>query len=250
MAIVTGDDHDREPHRKGAATRDRIVVTAADLVLARGARGTSLDDIRAATATSKSQLFHYFPAGKGELIEQIAALQGERVLDAQRPHLERLDSWEAWDAWRAAVMRHYGGQPHLRCPIGALTAELIASEPERAALLTAFMDRWRGFLTAGVRSMIANGRLLAGHRRGRAVPIGVRVAAGGAGADGDGRLDRAAARGAGRCDERAARPRRRLAGRRRARRRPRRRNAFPDSLDTGQDRVVVRRHRRASASKR
>jgi AcrR family transcriptional regulator len=147
---------------KGAATRDRIVVTAADLVLERGARGTSLDDIRAATATSKGQLFHYFPAGKGELIEAIAALQGERVLDAQRPYLERLDSWSAWDGWRAAVIDHYAAQRHLRCPIGALTAELIASEPERAVLLTAFMDRWRGYLTAGVRRMTDGGLLAPG----------------------------------------------------------------------------------------
>jgi AcrR family transcriptional regulator len=144
---------------KGAATRNRIVVTAADLVLERGARGTSLDDIRAATATSKSQLFHYFPAGKGELIEEIAALQGERVLDAQRPYLERLDSWSDWEAWRAAVLNHYASQRHPRCPIGALTAELTASEPERAAPLTAFMDRWRDFLTAGVRRMVDGGLL-------------------------------------------------------------------------------------------
>jgi AcrR family transcriptional regulator len=147
---------------KGAATRDRIIVAAADLVLARGARGTSLDDIRGATQTSKSQLFHYFAGGKAELIEAIAALQAERVLDAQRPHLERLDSWEAWDAWRTAVIDHYASQRHLRCPIGALTAELIASEPERATLLTAFMDRWRDFLTAGVRRMVDGGLLAAG----------------------------------------------------------------------------------------
>jgi AcrR family transcriptional regulator len=147
---------------KGAATRERIVVTAADLVLERGARGTSLDDIRAATATSKSQLFHYFPAGKGELIEEIAALQAERVLDAQRPSLDRLDSWADWDRWRTAVVEHYASQRHLRCPIGALTAELIASEPERAALLTAHMDRWRDFLTAGVRRMVDGGLLAAG----------------------------------------------------------------------------------------
>jgi AcrR family transcriptional regulator len=145
---------------KGAATRDRIVLTAADLVLARGARGTSLDDIRAATQTSKSQLFHYFPDGKGELIEAIAALQAERVLDAQRPYLDRLDSWSDWDGWRTAVIEHYASQPHLRCPVGALTAELIASEPERATLLIAHMDRWLSFLTTGVQRM-AEGGLLA-----------------------------------------------------------------------------------------
>jgi AcrR family transcriptional regulator len=145
---------------KGAATRDRIVITAADLVLARGARGTSLDDIRAGTQTSKSQLFHYFPEGKGELIEAIATLQAERVLDAQRPYLDQLDSWSAWDNWRTAVIEHYAAQTHLRCPVGALTAELVASEPDRATLLVAHMDRWRGWLTAGVQRMVDGGLLV------------------------------------------------------------------------------------------
>ncbi len=34
--------------------------------------GTSLDDVRGATRTSKSQLFHYFPDGKHELVRAIA----------------------------------------------------------------------------------------------------------------------------------------------------------------------------------
>ncbi len=77
---------------KGAATRGRIVEAAADLVLERGVGGTSLDDIRAGTATSKSQLFHYFPDGKHELVRAIAAFQTERVLEAQRPYLDALDT--------------------------------------------------------------------------------------------------------------------------------------------------------------
>ncbi|MDT7645760.1 MAG: hypothetical protein QOC75_2760, partial [Pseudonocardiales bacterium] len=36
---------------KGAATRARIVASGADLVLARGVGGTSLDDICTGTAT-------------------------------------------------------------------------------------------------------------------------------------------------------------------------------------------------------
>ena len=90
--------------RKGAATRARIVASAADHILARGVSGTTLDDIRAGTTTSKGQLFHYFPGGKSDLVAAIAAFQSERVLDAQRPFLETLDSWEAWDGWRAAVI--------------------------------------------------------------------------------------------------------------------------------------------------
>jgi AcrR family transcriptional regulator len=147
--------------QKGAATRERIVRAAADLVLARGAQGTSLDDIRAATATSKSQLFHYFPGGKSDLISALAALQVERVLDAQRPYLDQLDTWESWEGWRAAVLAHYGSQPHWGCPIGALTAELVRSEPARAHEAVAHMDRWRGYIEAGLNRMANAGRLRA-----------------------------------------------------------------------------------------
>ncbi|GGM06382.1 hypothetical protein GCM10010129_57710 [Streptomyces fumigatiscleroticus] len=53
----------------------------------RGVTGTTLDDIRARTATSKSQIFHYFPGGKEELLLAVAAREAERVLEDQEPHL-------------------------------------------------------------------------------------------------------------------------------------------------------------------
>ena len=144
---------------KGAATRARIVEVAADLVLARGYGGTSLDDIRAGTSTSKSQLFHYFPGGKGDLVHALAELQAERVLDAQRPWLDTLDTWDAWTGWRSAVLAHYGSQPHWGCPIGALASELAGRDPVRAAEVAAHMDRWVGHLRAGVERMRAAGTL-------------------------------------------------------------------------------------------
>jgi AcrR family transcriptional regulator len=146
---------------KGAATRARIVEAAADLVLARGVGGTSLDDIRAGTATSKSQLFHYFPGGKSELVSAIASFQSERVLDAQRPFLDTLATGEAWEGWRDAVVAHYGSQAHWGCPIGALTAELIGNEPAGAAELAEHMNRWRGYLEAGLQRLRAAGLLRA-----------------------------------------------------------------------------------------
>jgi AcrR family transcriptional regulator len=144
---------------KGAATRARIVEAAADLILARGVGGTNLEDICTGTPTSKGQLFHYFPGGKNDLVSAIAAFQAERVLDAQRPFLDTLDTWEAWDGWRDAVLAHYGSQTHWGCPIGALTAELIRDEPERAAEITAHMNHWRRYIEAGLRRMHAAGLL-------------------------------------------------------------------------------------------
>jgi AcrR family transcriptional regulator len=135
------------------------VEAAADLVLARGVGGTSLDDIGAGTATSKSQLFHYFPGGKSDLVGAIASFQAERVLEAQRPFLDTLDTWDAWEGWRNALVAHYSSQPSWGCPIGALAAELIVSDPARASEVGAYMDRWRGCLQAGLTRMRAAGRL-------------------------------------------------------------------------------------------
>lgn len=146
---------------KGAATRARIVQAAAELVLTRGVAATSLDEIRAGTSTSKSQLFHYFPGGKSELVGALATYQYERVLDAQRPFIDALDTWEAWERWRGALLDHYSSQPHWSCPIGALVSEVIGSDPELAAHIQAHMDDWYAHLAAGVRRMRSAGLLRA-----------------------------------------------------------------------------------------
>ncbi|HEX4731007.1 MAG TPA: TetR family transcriptional regulator C-terminal domain-containing protein [Solirubrobacterales bacterium] len=135
---------------RGAATRSRIVESAAEQVLAGGVGGTSLDEIRAGSETSKSQLFHYFPGGKSELVGAIASFQADRVLAAQEPCLSRLATWEDWQGWRDAVVNHYGSQPHWGCPIGALANELISTDRERAAEVATHMEHWRRLLEAGV----------------------------------------------------------------------------------------------------
>ena len=144
---------------KGAATRARIVEAATDLVLERGVGGTSLDDIRAGTATSKSQLFHYFPGGKSELVGAIAAFPMERVLEAQRPWLDRLDTWPAWQGWRDAVIDFYSAQTHLSCSISAMVNELTYTDPARASEVAAHAERWCAYLAAGLHRMHAKGQL-------------------------------------------------------------------------------------------
>jgi len=139
---------------KGAATRARIVEAAADRVLARGVGGTSLDDIRADTKTSKSQLFHYFPGGKHELVHAIVACQGERVLDAQRPELDRLDTWAGWDRWRDRVLAYYARTGGVQgCPVGSLASEVAAVDPALREQLQSYVAQWHGLLRAGVEAL-------------------------------------------------------------------------------------------------
>src|SRR5437016_4151848 len=120
------ESQDSEPRTltaRGAATRALIVEAAADLIYVHGVERTSLDDVMAASGVSKSQLYHYF-ADKDALVLEVITLQTERVLDAQRPHLEALDSLPALKAWRNAMVRLNKAAQGRGCPLGSIASEL------------------------------------------------------------------------------------------------------------------------------
>ncbi|MFJ9033910.1 TetR/AcrR family transcriptional regulator [Streptomyces sp. NPDC102274] len=142
--------------RKGMETRRRIVEGAAEEIRERGAAGTTLDDIRARTATSKSQIFHYFPGGKEELLLAVAAREADRVLEDQEPHLSNLGTWSAWQDWRDAVVRRYE-QQGVNCPLGVLITELGRATPAAQALTSRLIGQWQTALRVGIRQMQDNG---------------------------------------------------------------------------------------------
>jgi TetR/AcrR family transcriptional regulator, transcriptional repressor for nem operon len=145
---------------RGAATRARIVEAAADLIYAHGVERTSLDDVMAASGVSKSQLYHYF-ADKDALVLEVIARQTERVLDAQRPHLEALDSLPALRAWRNAIVRLNKAIQGKGCPLGNLASELANdSEPARKRLADSF-SMWRDRIENGLAKMRERGELSA-----------------------------------------------------------------------------------------
>ncbi|HEX2212153.1 MAG TPA: TetR/AcrR family transcriptional regulator, partial [Mycobacterium sp.] len=52
---------------RGAATRNRIILAAAELMHAQGVAATTIDEVLAASATSKSQFYQHFE-DKSELV--------------------------------------------------------------------------------------------------------------------------------------------------------------------------------------
>ncbi|GAA4201732.1 TetR/AcrR family transcriptional regulator [Actinocatenispora rupis] len=143
---------------KGQATRRRIVEGAAEEIRERGIAGTTLDDIRARTATSKSQIFHYFPGGKEELLLAVAAREAERVLEDQEPHLSNLDTWSAWQSWRDAVVARYERQG-INCPLGMLITELGRATPAAQALTSQLIGQWQAALRTGIQRLQDTGEV-------------------------------------------------------------------------------------------
>ena len=99
-----------------------------------GLNATTLDDVRIASGTSKSQLYSHF-ADKESLVQEVISLQAHEVLARQRQRLERLDSIRGLELWRDDVVRRnalrngaYG------CEIGSLASEL--SDQDEAARIS------------------------------------------------------------------------------------------------------------------
>ena len=143
---------------KGRATRQRIIEGAAAEIRARGVALTTLEDIMARTQTSKSQLFHYFPDGKDQLLLAVAAFESQTVLDDQQPHLSALTSWAAWQRWRDAVVDRYRRQGQ-NCPIAVLMSEIGRTTPGAQAVTAELMAKWHSAIAAGIRSLQEQGKI-------------------------------------------------------------------------------------------
>ena len=87
---------DRAPRPKltsrGTATRNRIVLAAAELTHVQGVAATTIDDVLAASATSKSQFYQHFD-DKSELVYEVITMRADEILSWQRLRLEKVDSF-------------------------------------------------------------------------------------------------------------------------------------------------------------
>ncbi len=152
----------RKPRRltaKGAATRQRILDAAADLMYTQGVGSTSIDDVIGASGTGKSLVYGHF-RDKSELVEAVVEAQIERVLSEQARFLEDLRTMRGLDRWRDHVVASVRGPRGAHgCPIGSLASELAdRSETARRKLEQAFAV-WEQWFRAGLERMQQSGEL-------------------------------------------------------------------------------------------
>ncbi len=147
--------------KQGRATRERIVRAAAELIAERGATGTSLDDVRAATAASKSQLYHYFGHKRG-LVEAVVEHQCANVLGFQAQALAAVSDWESLERW-AELMVTGVGQRGGRggCPIGTLAAALADTDEALRVSLNEAFRAWSDAIRGALARLRGNGLIAA-----------------------------------------------------------------------------------------
>jgi len=139
-----------------------MVSSAADLMYVRGVNAVTLDDVRAATGTSKSQLYKHFPAGKPELVRAVLALRAEQILAREEQRLARLKSMSGLRRWRDALVQGAALQGGAYgCALGKMTVELSEQDEQARTSLSGHFAIWEGLLAAGLRRMQDDGILSA-----------------------------------------------------------------------------------------
>ncbi len=147
------------PTARGRATRDRIVAAAALLMYEHGVARTSMDDVREATGTSKSQLYHYF-ADKSALVCAVIAHQQEAVLAGQQPYLGSFASLADLRAWRDRVVMMNGAALTFGgCPLGGLASETGDTDEAARQVAARAFGAWGEQLAEGLRRMRVTGEL-------------------------------------------------------------------------------------------
>jgi len=145
--------------RKGKETRQRIIDATTDLIFERGVAEVSLDDVRAATGTSKSQLYHYF-VDKSQLVHAVIQCQRERVLGNHRPTFESLDSFNELKRWRDMIVSRQAARScRSGCPLATLASGLIDVDDDARTQLVDAFSSWRRLIADGFAHMVENGSL-------------------------------------------------------------------------------------------
>ncbi|MCW2690597.1 MAG: transcriptional regulator [Mycobacterium sp.] len=146
---------------RGAATRGRMVLAAAELMHVQGVAATTIDEVLAASATSKSQFYQHFD-DKSELVYEVITLQADEVLAWQRLRLEKVDSFRGLYQWRdAMVQRCVLRRGFWGCELGSLASELSDTDDKARASLSEHFAEWRGMLAAALERMRDSGVLRA-----------------------------------------------------------------------------------------
>ncbi len=144
---------------RGAATRARIVAAAVELMYVKGVNATTLDDVRAASNTSKSQLYNHF-ADKEQLVRAVVEARAAQVLERERGYLQRLKSFRGLIRWRdALVQRNALQNGAYGCGLGSMASELADQDEKARSTLADSFAEWEGLLAAGLRRMQDSGVL-------------------------------------------------------------------------------------------
>ncbi|MFD8799654.1 TetR/AcrR family transcriptional regulator [Streptomyces atroolivaceus] len=130
-------------------SRERMVLSAAALLREYGASATSVDHVLAHSGAPRGSVYHHFPGGRAQLIDEAVALAGDFITGLIDAAMQADDPVEAVDAffalWRDRLVE---SDFRAGCPIVAVAVETNDDAPQLARSAAAVFARWQEALAA------------------------------------------------------------------------------------------------------
>jgi TetR/AcrR family transcriptional regulator, transcriptional repressor for nem operon len=125
----------------------------------RGVAATTIDEVLASSAASKSQFYQHF-SDKTELVYEVITLRADEILSWQRMRLEKVDSFRGLYQWRDAMVQRCTLRRGLwGCELGSLAAELSDTDDQARSSLAEHFAEWRKLLADALTRMRDAGEL-------------------------------------------------------------------------------------------
>uniref|UniRef100_A0AAU2JGM5 TetR/AcrR family transcriptional regulator n=1 Tax=Streptomyces sp. NBC_00049 TaxID=2903617 RepID=A0AAU2JGM5_9ACTN len=125
-------------------SRERMVHSAAALLREYGAGGTSIDRVLAHSGAPRGSVYHHFPGGRAQLIDEAVALAGDFVAGLIEAAAQADDPPTAVDAffalWRDRLV---DSDYRAGCPVVAVAVEANDDAPHLVRSAAAAFTRWR-----------------------------------------------------------------------------------------------------------
>jgi AcrR family transcriptional regulator len=159
MSGAPVDEQERRLTARGVKTKARIVSAAADLMRVKGVDATTMDDVRAASGTSKSQIYHHF-RDKNELVRDVIEFVGESVIHREQDRLGRVSSLSGLRRWRDALVQANDLQHGAYgCALGSLAGDVADHDEAARAALARLFHAWANLISEALTRMQDRGAL-------------------------------------------------------------------------------------------
>jgi AcrR family transcriptional regulator len=125
-------------------SRDRMIVSTALLLREKGLTGTSFGDVIDHSGAPRGSIYHHFPDGKAQLVEEAMHYAGSYVAEsiADTDPIEALRSFKR--GWRKTLER---SDFKAGCPVVAVAVEAHGDAPQLAGAAAQAFASWQGAMT-------------------------------------------------------------------------------------------------------
>ncbi|MFF7474117.1 TetR family transcriptional regulator C-terminal domain-containing protein [Streptomyces sp. NPDC008092] len=133
-------------------SRELMLRGASELLREYGAGATSIDRVLARTGAPRGSVYHHFPGGRAQLVEEAVTRSGDHMAKRIDAAMEGEDPVAAVDSFFALWQERLTESGYrVGCPIVAVAAETNDEAPQLARAAAAVFARWQQALAAHFR---------------------------------------------------------------------------------------------------